>query len=80
MKYGTINCKCGQQFYFESASNQINCIQCDLTHDISNYPEKSEIVEVEFTEELVDSVDEVTSYPVKDSPPVIEGEPDGTDI
>ena len=73
MKHGTINCKCGQQFYFESASNQINCIQCNLSHDISNYPEKSEITEVEFT-------DEVTSYPVKDSPPVIEGDPDGTDI
>ena len=69
MKHGTINCKCGQQFYFESASNQINCIQCDFSHDISNYPEKSETTEVEFTEE-----------PQNDIPPTIEGEPDGTDI
>ena len=69
MKHGTINCKCGQQFYFESASNQINCIQCNLSHDISNYPEKIEITEVEFNEE-----------PRNDIPPAIEGEPDGTDI
>lgn len=69
MKHGIINCKCGQQFYFESDSNQINCIQCDSAHDISNYPDKSEITEVEFTEE-----------PRNDIPPVIEGEPDGTDI
>ena len=73
MKHGTINCKCGQQFYFESASNQINCIQCDFAHDISNYPEKSEVTEVEFT-------DEVVQEPQNDIPPVIEGESDGTDI
>ena len=72
MKHGTINCKCGQQFYFESASNQIKCIQCDLAHDISNYPEKSEVTEVEFTEEIQE--------PQNDIPPTIEGEPDGTDI
>ena len=51
MKHGTINCKCGQTFYFESASNQIKCIRCDLDHDITNYPEKSETTEVEFIEE-----------------------------
>ena len=73
MKHGIINCKCGQQFYFESDSNQIKCIQCDLAHDISSYPEKSEIAEVEFTDEVVQELQ-------NGMPPVVEGEPDGTDI
>ena len=54
MKYGTINCTCGQQFYFEKSENIIgydenynpifivNCIRCKKTHDVSDYPEKIE--------------------------------------
>ena len=47
MKYGTINCSCGQQFYFESMSVGINCIKCAKTHDISEYPEKEDVELVE---------------------------------
>lgn len=39
MKQGTINCACGQQFYFESNATNITCIKCDKAHDISEYPE-----------------------------------------
>jgi hypothetical protein len=48
MRYGTINCTCGQEFYFESARTHVNCINCDKEYDITSYPEKAE--EVEFTE------------------------------
>lgn len=54
MKCGTINCSCGQTFYFETANVMINCIRCDKEHDISGYPELQpveQIEEVEFTEE-----------------------------
>ena len=47
MKYGTINCSCGQQFYFESMGVGINCIKCAKTHDISEYPEKEDVELVE---------------------------------
>lgn len=43
MKYGTINCTCNQQFYFESGANNITCIKCDKAHDISEYPELIEV-------------------------------------
>ena len=41
----TINCSCGQQFYFESMGVSINCIKCAKPHDISEYPEIVELVE-----------------------------------
>ena len=50
MKYGTINCACGQQFYFESNATNITCIKCDQAHDISGYPE---LVVVEPIEEPI---------------------------
>ena len=50
LKYGTINCSCGQQFYFESMGIGINCIKCAKPHDISEYPEKVEVVEEEVVE------------------------------
>ena len=50
LKYGTINCSCGQQFYFESMGIGINCIKCAKPHDISEYPEKEEVVEEEVVE------------------------------
>ena len=46
MRHGTINCSCGQQFYFETLRTKIYCIKCDKEHDISSYPEKvDELVE-----------------------------------
>lgn len=42
MKYGTINCKCGQLFYFESNNDTINCPNCRVIHNIVSYPEKIE--------------------------------------
>ena len=54
MRYGQINCKCGQQFYFESRRDKINCINCNEEYDIRDYPEKPELEvedeEVETTE------------------------------
>lgn len=51
MRHGTINCSCGQQFYFETLRAKIYCIKCEKEHDISSYPEieepKEEILEVE---------------------------------
>ena len=42
MRCGTIKCKCGQQFYFETMNTEIACIKCKKVHDISAYPEKVE--------------------------------------
>ena len=42
MKSGTITCKCGQQFYFETNSDTITCIKCKKIHNITTYPEKVE--------------------------------------
>lgn len=47
MKCGTINCKCGQQFYFETMNNEIACIKCKKIYDVSSYPEKVEIEIIE---------------------------------
>ena len=47
MFIGTIKCKCGQLFSFESASNNIECIQCHKGYDITNYPVKEEEEEIE---------------------------------
>lgn len=60
MRRGTINCKCGQIFYFESASElpqpTIKCPKCEGLHDISNYPDnETEIenpIEVEDEKEI----------------------------
>lgn len=41
MRYGVIQCKCGKQFYFETASNKVNCLQCEQEYDVSNYPKKT---------------------------------------
>lgn len=45
MRYGTINCKCGQEFYFETVNSKISCINCKGGYDISDYPEKVEKTE-----------------------------------
>lgn len=42
MRCGTINCTCGQQFYFETMNTEVACIKCKKVHDISAYPGKVE--------------------------------------
>jgi hypothetical protein len=51
MREGTINCECGQSFYFETVNTQIACIKCNKMHDVSGYPFKEEIQEIEEVEE-----------------------------
>lgn len=45
MRYGIINCNCGQQFYFESTMENIICITCKKDYITTIYPEKLEILE-----------------------------------
>ncbi len=49
MKYGTIFCECGQDFYFETVKKSVNCIRCGKRYDTNGYPEKEE-----FNEEATD--------------------------
>ena len=51
MRQGTINCKCGQMFYFETAYKIINCIKCGKEHEVTEFPFKPEIdADVECSE------------------------------
>lgn len=47
MKYGTINCQCGQVFYFETMSPITSCPSCKNEYDIISYPEKIKESEIE---------------------------------
>lgn len=38
MYYGTINCDCGQEFYFETINTKIKCIHCSKEYDVKDYP------------------------------------------
>ena len=40
MRCGTINCSCGQSFYFETSRKIVNCISCNKEYDVANYPIK----------------------------------------
>lgn len=51
MKFGEIQCACGQIFYFETNRSEIECVSCGLTHNIENFPIKEEIVEEELIAE-----------------------------
>ena len=42
MRYGQINCECGQQFYFEANRDKVMCIDCNKEYDISDYPVKED--------------------------------------
>ncbi len=42
MHCGTINCECGQQFYFETVRRKLSCIRCGKEHDVTDYPFKEE--------------------------------------
>ena len=46
MRCGTINCSCGQSFYFETVQTKIRCIKCGKEHDVSAFPFKEDIAEV----------------------------------
>mgnify|MGYP000847078779 FL=1 len=34
MNKGTINCECGQEFYFETIRDFINCIHCGKQYEV----------------------------------------------
>lgn len=54
MKFGVINCECGQVFYFETTRDEIICVSCGQVHNTLEYPVKVEIVEEDqSTEETV---------------------------
>lgn len=40
MHCGTINCSCGQSFYFETVRVQVACISCGQTIDVKDFPIK----------------------------------------
>jgi|LSQX01.3.fsa_nt_gb Zn finger protein HypA/HybF involved in hydrogenase expression len=40
MREGTIKCDCGQEFYFETTMNYIDCIKCKKRHDVKSFPIK----------------------------------------
>ena len=52
IRFGTINCSCGQTFHVESVNDSVSCIRCAKEHDISTFPElkpiESAIEEVAF--------------------------------
>lgn len=39
MKFGTIKCLCGKEFYFETVSDVVECVYCGEKHDVSQFPE-----------------------------------------
>lgn len=54
MRYGEIKCEdCGQFFSFESVNTHVNCINCEKSYNIEDYPTK----ETETTEPEVDYTD-----------------------
>lgn len=40
MRCGTINCSCGQEFYFETTKEHIACIKCKKGHDVKSFHTK----------------------------------------
>lgn len=40
MKHGTLQCTCGQEFYFETTKDCIACIKCKKIHDVKGFPIK----------------------------------------
>ena len=51
MKYGTINCTCGQEFYFETIREEVRCIKCNKKYSTADYPEQEEVIEEEVIQE-----------------------------
>ena len=51
MRKGEISCDCGQDFYFETLNEKINCIKCGKEHDVSSFMIKpAELVDEENVE------------------------------
>jgi hypothetical protein len=50
MRYGKIDCECGQIFYFETIRSKVKCIKCGKEHDVSAFPFKEDIVEIQVEE------------------------------
>ena len=40
MIHGTLQCTCGQKFYFETTRDYIACIKCKKRHDVKSFPIK----------------------------------------
>lgn len=59
MKHGTVNCKCGKEFYFETNNESVECVYCGLIHSTLGFDEKVEIVEELIDEEKFEFVEEV---------------------
>ena len=53
IRFGTINCSCGQTFYVESVADSVSCIRCAKDHDISTFPELKPIEQIESAIEEV---------------------------
>lgn len=47
IRFGTVNCSCGQQFYVESVNDTVNCIRCAKEHNISTFPELKPIEQIQ---------------------------------
>ena len=63
MKFGTIKCPCGKEFYFETVSDVVECVYCGEKHTTFWFDEKvEEVVEVveSIDEELMEFVEEVS--------------------
>lgn len=65
MKFGTIKCHCGKEFYFETVSDVVECVYCGEKHTTFGFDEKVEVVEdvqdVEvIDEELMEFAEEVS--------------------
>lgn len=51
MKYGIINCTCGQEFYFETIREEVRCIKCNKKYSTAGYPEQEENIDGEVIQE-----------------------------
>lgn len=40
VRYGTIVCECGQEFYFETKRPVVHCIKCNKEYSTATYPVK----------------------------------------
>lgn len=52
IRFGTVNCSCGQQFHVESVNDTVNCIRCAKEHNISTFPELKPIEQIESATEV----------------------------
>ncbi len=43
IRHGDVKCECGYEMHFETRRNNIVCLMCNTTIDISAYPIKEEV-------------------------------------